>query len=86
MTDISPKKDEGVLKEIIQEGVGDELPPNGCNVNVHYTGTLLDGTKFDSSRDRNQPFSFELGKGKSSMNVYFVKAVPFFCLHGVIFL
>lgn len=65
--DISPKKDEGVLKEIIKEGVGDETPPNGCKVKVHYTGTLLDGTKFDSSRDRCEPFSFDLGKGEKLM-------------------
>lgn len=61
--DISPKQDGGVLKQILREGEGEELPPQGCRVKVHYTGTLLDGTQFDSSRDRGQPFSFTLGKG-----------------------
>ncbi|KAJ6647718.1 FK506-binding protein 59 [Pseudolycoriella hygida] len=56
--------DGGVLKEIMQEGHGDEKPHDGCTVSLHYTGTLVDGTVFDSSVQRNEPFEFELGKGR----------------------
>ncbi|KAH0521191.1 Peptidyl-prolyl cis-trans isomerase FKBP4 [Microtus ochrogaster] len=62
--DISPKQDEGVLKVIKREGTGTETPMIGDRVFVHYTGWLLDGTKFDSSLDRKDKFSFDLGKGE----------------------
>ena len=53
----------GLKYVVINEGTG-AAPKTGQTVVVHYTGTLEDGTKFDSSRDRDQPFSFKLGVGQ----------------------
>ena len=51
---------------IIEEVVVGEgaVAAAGQNVQVHYTGWLTNGTKFDSSRDRNEPFVFPLGAGR----------------------
>jgi len=53
----------GLKVEIVQEGNG-PVPQKGQTVVVHYTGTLENGKKFDSSRDRGEPFSFVLGAGQ----------------------
>lgn len=47
--------------ELVGDGTEAE---NGKTVSVHYTGTLTDGSKFDSSVDRGRPFSFVLGGGQ----------------------
>ena len=53
----------GLQYEDTVVGTGPEAM-SGKGVEVHYTGTLADGTKFDSSHDRKKPFSFRLGAGQ----------------------
>jgi len=53
----------GLSYRIDSKGSG-KNPEAGKKVKVHYKGYLPDGTKFDSSFDRNQPFEFSLGKGQ----------------------
>jgi len=55
--------DSGLGIKIVKQGDG-PIPKSGQEVVVHYTGMLQDGTKFDSSYDRNTPFSFPIGQGR----------------------
>src|SRR5258708_2780866 len=53
----------GLIYEDTVAGSG-ASPTTGQTVVVHYTGRLTDGTKFDSSRDRGEPFQFVIGRGQ----------------------
>jgi len=55
--------DNGIRYIVTAEGEGD-CPPKGSNIEAHYSGFLLDGTKFDSSLDRGQTFNFTVGGGQ----------------------
>ena len=55
--------ESGLGYKMIKEGTGVQAS-SGKTVSVHYTGKLTDGTKFDSSYDRNQPIEFVLGQGR----------------------
>ena len=51
------------LRYVVLKGGKDPIPARGALVEAHYTGRLVDGTKFDSSVDRGHPFHFVVGKG-----------------------
>ena len=57
------KTASGLEYEDIREGTGPS-PAQGQTAVVHYVGTLTNGEKFDSSRDRGQPFEFPVGMGR----------------------
>ncbi len=52
----------GLQYEILHQGNGDKHPTESSSVNVHYHGTLTDGTVFDSSVERGEPISFPLNR------------------------
>ncbi|KAI5474408.1 macrolide-binding protein fkbp12 [Pseudohyphozyma bogoriensis] len=54
----------GVTVEDLGGGDGKTFPKPGQTVHMHYVGTLLNGNKFDSSRDRGQPFTTRIGVGQ----------------------
>jgi len=54
----------GVTIETLNPGDGSKFPKPGDLVSIHYVGTLLDGTQFDSSRDRGKAFKTQIGVGK----------------------
>ena len=54
----------GLRYKITQTNAAGKKAKRGDNIQVHYTGTLLDGTKFDSSVDRGKPISFPIGTGR----------------------
>ncbi len=60
----SPTENQQLKGEILKEGSGQQQTKAGDKIAVHYTGTLTNGTKFDSSVDRGQPFTFTLGAGQ----------------------
>ncbi|XP_061788845.1 peptidyl-prolyl cis-trans isomerase FKBP5 [Nerophis lumbriciformis] len=62
--DVTPKKDQGIIKVVKRQGQDGESPMIGDKVTIHYTGKLLTGKKFDCSRDRKESFSFNVGKGQ----------------------
>lgn len=70
---------DGILYTVENEGTGKQ-PQAGDKVKVHYTGKLLDGTKFDSSRDRGEPFAFVINESQVIEGWH--KGIPLFAEGG----
>ena len=64
LADLSPEERPVMPVEESQSGDGKTFPKRGDRLRMHYIGTLSDGTVFDSSRDRNTPFEFQIGVGQ----------------------
>ncbi|CAF1291831.1 unnamed protein product [Adineta steineri] len=62
--DISPDHDQGLLKEIVRQGTSNDKPLYDDQVFIHYVGSELDGKVFVNSRERDEKYSFSLGKGE----------------------
>ena len=58
------KTESGLEWGVLKAGSDEPGPADGDTVEVHYTGWLTNGNKFDSSRDRDEPFRFTLGAGE----------------------
>ncbi|KAM7520923.1 hypothetical protein LguiB_019885 [Lonicera macranthoides] len=61
---INSPSGSALKKKLLKRGLGWETPEFGDEVTVHYVGTLLDGSEFDSTRDRHQHLTFKVGHGQ----------------------
>jgi hypothetical protein len=80
----------GLLKKIITKGTGEQIPSNVVAI-VHYTGKLLDGTVFDSSKKRGTPFTFNIGKREGRIMIvdifaYYILCQFMFCVHTITYI
>lgn len=69
------KTDSGLIYVVLEEGEGDVTPKEGDRAKAHYTGWLLDGTEFDSSRKRGTPLPFTVTEGPGGVIKGWVEAV-----------